>query len=46
MRNARVDRILDIIDAALAEVGTTAPSQNRPTYPTRDALTSGGYGIR
>jgi hypothetical protein len=46
MRNARVDRILAIIDAALDDVGTTGPSPARPTYPSRDVLSTGGFAIR
>ena len=46
MRNARVDRILAIIDAALADGGSSAPSQSRPTYPSGDALATGGFSIR
>jgi hypothetical protein len=46
MRNARVDRILAIIDAALADVGTPVPSNARPTYPARDVHSAGGFSIR
>jgi len=46
MRNARVDQILAIIDAALAGVGSSAPSSSRPTYPSREALATGGFSIR
>jgi hypothetical protein len=46
MRNARVDHILAIIDAALGDVGSGDPTPSRPTYPVRDVLATGGFGIR
>jgi hypothetical protein len=46
MRNARVDRILAIIDAALDDVGSGDPTPSRPTYPARDVLASGGFSFR
>ena len=46
MRNARVEHILALIDAALIDVGSGAPSPTHPTHPGRDVLTAGGFSIR
>ena len=45
MRNARIDRILSLIDNVLAEFGTPA-SDHRPSYPTRNDIAVGGFAIR
>jgi hypothetical protein len=44
VRNTRIDRILDLIDSVLDEFGT--PSSGRPSYPTRDDVALGGFGMR